>query len=73
MLVEGTERTRDPDDGRARLVDLADSGRAQHDRTRKAFRQAATRVTRLPGDAEPDVHAALRRLVDACEKAAAQP
>ena len=67
------ERTRDPDDGRAWRVGLTEDGRAQHDRSRKAFRRAATRVTRLLGDAEPDVREALRRLADACEKAAARP
>jgi DNA-binding MarR family transcriptional regulator len=63
------ERSRDPDDGRAWLVDLSDSGRAQHERSRRAFRRAATRVSRMLGDAEPDVRAALRLLADACARA----
>ena len=62
-------RERDPDDGRAWLVGLTDEGLSAHATARRAFRQAATRVSRLLGDAEPDVRAALRRLADACTEA----
>jgi DNA-binding MarR family transcriptional regulator len=62
-------RERDPADRRAWLVGLTDDGRVAHATARRAFRRAATRVSRLLGDAEPDVRAALRRLADACEQA----
>jgi len=63
-------RQRDPADGRAWLVGLSDDGREAHAIARRAFRKAATRVSRLLGDAEPDVRAALRLLADACTASA---
>ena len=62
------ERTRDPADGRAWLVDLTDEGREAHETARNAFRTAARRVSRLLGDAEPDVRQALQLLADACAR-----
>ena len=62
------ERSRDPADGRAWLVDLTDEGRDAHETARRAFRTAARQVSRVLGEAEPDVRQALRLLADACAR-----
>lgn len=70
---EHVARVRDPDDGRAWQVELTPTGRAAHQKARRAFRIAARAVREELGPAEPGVRDALRRLAAACAAATRSP